>query len=326
MNELISVIIPIYNAEGYLSECLDSVINQTYKSLEIICVNDCSTDKSLKILEEYAKKDNRIIVHNQEQTGGASYARNIGIDISTGNYIYFIDSDDWIDSDYLEKMVSAIEKMGCDVVANKNILTEFPDFSQSYKHPSEKDIPVNSYIDTNSNVQNMVWAVWNKIYKSSFIKNNNIKFPVGYIVEDIFFHYATFAATDKLYYIAGPYYHYRHRVDSISTTQDDVGVNNIKVLSLIYDYFAENNLLEKNMKIYSTFSWYCIKNKQIYDEYKKYFCKVIKYLNSHKEIYNEMDLYFANNVVNSTDYDDYVSKYPQSAVLSYIRRKKCLSK
>ena len=94
--EKISVIIPVYNVEKYLKRCLDSVINQTYKNLEIILVDDGSTDNSGKICDEYAKNDKRIIVIHKEN-GGVSVARNIGLDICTGDYVNFIDSDDWID-------------------------------------------------------------------------------------------------------------------------------------------------------------------------------------------------------------------------------------
>ena len=91
----ISVIIPVYNAEKFLSRCLDSVINQTHENLEIICVNDESTDGSLEILQEYAAKDSRVIIENQKNQG-APVARNRGIEIATGEYIHFVDADDWL--------------------------------------------------------------------------------------------------------------------------------------------------------------------------------------------------------------------------------------
>lgn len=117
----VSVIIPIYNVDQYLTKCLESVINQTYKNLEIICVNDCSSDNSYTILEEYFQKDNRIKIIYREKNGGLSAARNSGLDVATGEYIYFIDSDDWIGLDYIDGMVKAIEKANTDIVLNTNI-------------------------------------------------------------------------------------------------------------------------------------------------------------------------------------------------------------
>lgn len=118
----VSIIIPIYNVEQYLAQCLDSVINQTYKNIEIICVNDCSLDNSFRILDEYSKNDKRIKIINRENNGGLSAARNTGLDNASGKYIYFLDSDDWIDLDYIEKMLNAAIKNDVEVVLNTNII------------------------------------------------------------------------------------------------------------------------------------------------------------------------------------------------------------
>ncbi len=111
----ISVIIPIYNSEKYLSECLESIINQTFKDIEIICINDGSKDNSLNILNEYLKKDNRIIIVNQKNSGVSS-ARNKGIRLSTGDFISFIDSDDYLDLNVYEKCVQRIIRDNSDII------------------------------------------------------------------------------------------------------------------------------------------------------------------------------------------------------------------
>ena len=105
----ISVIIPVYNGEKYLSECLDSLVNQTFKDIEIICVNDCSKDSSLEILNSYAQKDNRIKIINQETNQGQSIGRNIGIQASQGEYIMFIDQDDWYELNTCEEVYNQIK-------------------------------------------------------------------------------------------------------------------------------------------------------------------------------------------------------------------------
>ena len=111
----ISVIIPVYKVEQYLPECLDSIINQTYKNLEIICIDDGSPDNSGKILDEYASKDNRIRVIHKEN-GGISSARNAGLDIATGDWISFVDSDDWLDINTYEKLLSSADEANTDIV------------------------------------------------------------------------------------------------------------------------------------------------------------------------------------------------------------------
>ena len=107
----ISVIIPVYNVEQYLGHCLDSVINQTYKNLEIICVNDASTDRSPLILEEYSKKDSRIVIVNNAKNSRLGPTRNHGMEYATGDYVHFLDSDDWLEPDAYEKLVNTIEKI-----------------------------------------------------------------------------------------------------------------------------------------------------------------------------------------------------------------------
>ncbi len=114
---IITIIIPVYNTEQYLRECLDSIINQTFKDFECICINDCSTDNSSTILEEYAQKDDRFIVVKLQENKGQGNARNEGIKIARGKYITFVDSDDWVTKDYLEVLYNTIEKYNTDFVA-----------------------------------------------------------------------------------------------------------------------------------------------------------------------------------------------------------------
>ena len=114
MTEKITVIVPVYNVENYLNKCLDSLINQTYKNLEIIVINDGSTDNSGIICQEYAQKDNRII-YVEKENGGQSEARNMGLDRMTGSYVTFVDSDDWVESDYVETLYQKITEYQTDI-------------------------------------------------------------------------------------------------------------------------------------------------------------------------------------------------------------------
>ena len=118
----ISVIIPVYNTEKYLRQCLDSVVNQTLKDIEIICINDGSTDNSLQILNEYASSDNRIKLINLIANKGVSFARNFGIRLSKGRYIGFVDSDDWIDLSFYENLYLTTKKQDSDIIAAKTIV------------------------------------------------------------------------------------------------------------------------------------------------------------------------------------------------------------
>jgi len=112
----VSIIVPIYNVEPYLHRCLDSLVNQTLKDIEIICINDCSPDNSLDILKEYAEKDERINIINFEKNQGVSVARNTGIEIAKGEYIGFVDSDDYVDLDFYEKLYKKARETDADMV------------------------------------------------------------------------------------------------------------------------------------------------------------------------------------------------------------------
>ncbi|WP_157159380.1 glycosyltransferase family 2 protein [Brachyspira pilosicoli] len=117
----VSIVVPVYNVENYLRECLESIINQTLKEIEIICIDDCSTDNSYSILEEYSKKDDRILLIKNPKNMGVSYSRNIGIKESKGEYIGFIDSDDYISKDYYENLYNTAKKYNSDVVNTLNV-------------------------------------------------------------------------------------------------------------------------------------------------------------------------------------------------------------
>ncbi|MEI0489937.1 glycosyltransferase family 2 protein [Brachyspira pulli] len=190
----VSIIIPIYNAEQYLEECLNSVVNQTLKEIEIICINDCSTDSSLKILEEYAKKDNRIkIFHTEKSSGGPATGRNMGIEKSSGEYIAFIDSDDYIDQRFYEELYKTAKKYNADIINNLNIIEYYENgkYKNCFCHINNYDkkakleykIIFNKNAIMEHNKFFLGWVIWNKLYKKSFIIDNNMKFiiaPSGY--------------------------------------------------------------------------------------------------------------------------------------------------
>ena len=176
----ISVIVPVYNVEQYLPQCLDSIINQTFKDIEIICINDGSTDNSGKILEQYAQKDDRIKVIHQENKG-ISMVRNIGVEATTGEWISFIDSDDYIDKDFYKTLLSAAQKSGADVVqCGYNIFDD-----KTKKTCFTTPVIASNFQDVIQNFNR--GYVWNKIWKSDLIKHNSLKFYPGIYIEDILF-------------------------------------------------------------------------------------------------------------------------------------------
>ena len=169
----ISVIVPVYNVEDYLKECLDSIINQTLKEIEILCIDDCGTDNSIDILREYSKKDNRIKIISHKENKGLGPARNTGINEAKGEYISFIDSDDFISKDYYENLYNTAKKYDSDIVNTLNIKfyknKKLRKFIYTF---NEKEFESTWNLNDIENVYSdkaIVPYVWNKLYKTSFL-------------------------------------------------------------------------------------------------------------------------------------------------------------
>ncbi len=320
----ISVIIPVYNTGKYLPECLDSVLNQTLDDIEIICVDDASGDNSFEIITDYAQKDSRIKYKKFEKNKGVSAARNYGIDVAEGEYLYFFDSDDRIQNSYLEQMLKAIEETNSDIVINRNMYTVVNGkrYLWDFQQGMADKIPDNTYLDIKKDTHNVFSGASSKLFRHSLIKQHNLRFPEGYNYEDLFFHYAAVPFANKIYFFKGAEYFYRKTEGSVSSNMAHEGEKVIKTQGLVYDFYERHNLLDKGIKIYNTMPIFNIKDEQTYIAYKSYFKKAGEYiLNS--DIYNDMDKFFCANILSSKDYKDYIEKYPANAVISYIRRKKC---
>ena len=223
---LVSVIIPIYNTEDYLREALDSVINQTYKDIEIICINDGSKDNSFKIMEEYAQKDNRIIIHSQENKGLPA-TKNVGVSLAKGKYITFVDSDDTISPNTLETSVKFAEETNCDVVIN-------------YLHLTNK---------YTGNIINRPWlGAPQPFLKKEVFEKFRIKFDEDLTTgEDIIFGHKLLALTDKVALNPNSFYFYRVREGQMTDKKNDSKfVFYVEQwLTKIEDFYNEYNLWEK---------------------------------------------------------------------------------
>ncbi len=213
MNPLISVIVPIYKVEDYLCRCIDSILHQTYSNIEIILVNDGSPDNCPAICNEYAVKDNRIKVVHKEN-GGLSDARNAGMREATGEYISFVDSDDYISSDYLETLLNTIIAENSDIVECG--VVKFYEDNNFDKYSDNLNVinfstadGLSSLIEENHFHQH----VWNKLYKASLVLDT--PFVVGKLNEDEFWTYQVFGQAKKVTKINKTMYYYFQRNNSI---------------------------------------------------------------------------------------------------------------
>lgn len=215
---LVSIIVPVYKVEPYLRRCLDSIVNQSYANLEIIIIDDGSPDACPQICDEYANKDNRIVVVHKKN-GGLSDARNAGLDICKGEYISFIDSDDYVDSNYIESLIEPTEKKSYDF-----IIADYLSSNEKVEPPhlSCKEGPIQSsptIISTYCSQQYPPCA-WAKLYKHSFLDNNHFRFQKGLLFEDQLWSCALACSAKNIYIIHKQIYHYTIRADSIMQSSD----------------------------------------------------------------------------------------------------------
>lgn len=283
MEPLISIIIPVYNAEKYLMECIESVICQTYRNLEILLIDDGSKDDSFKICDEYAQKDKRIKVVHKEN-GGVSSARNLGLDLANGEYITFVDSDDMVDKKYVECLYKEIEKNKSDLV-----FCGYGMYNGSKLKPIKEEIPQTLKVDFYSNSfiefccrilsrNNSIFAsVWRVLYQKKIVAqirfNENIK-----VSEDMVFILCALKNATTIASIEIPLYLYRVNEESVTHN---------------YKY----NFLKSQLALYDEIKEFCgyFENKKI----KRYFEVFIAYLCYHSfsnEIKNRGNSLFKKNI------------------------------
>lgn len=247
----LSVIVPVYNSEKYLSECLDSILNQTYTDIEIICVNDGSTDNSAKILEEYAKKDSRIRIITQENKGVAT-VRNVGLQNAQGEYITYVDDDDIIENNTYEEALKYINEadlvhFGIKVFGDSNYAQRRDD-DNYYKIKYKGLQKLNRKIILNSDA-----SVCNKIFKKSIIEENNIVFPDGLNYEDAEFYLKYISCVKTAYYIDKYFYRYRRSGNSIMSDTfkgTEKAIHHLYIIKNIFAFWLNNHYIDNNEKLF----------------------------------------------------------------------------
>ena len=234
----VSVIVPFYNVEGYIEKCLDTLVNQTLEDIEIILVNDGSKDNSIliakKFLENYPKK----IVYLEKENGGLSDARNFGIPYAKGEYIAFLDSDDYVEKNMYEEMYNLAKKENSDMV-QCNFYWEYIDKNKKkigdmQKYSNKKELITRGRVEA-----------WNKLIKREILENEEIRFPKGLRYEDVEFTYKLAPYLEKVSFIDKPFIHYIQRQNSISNSQNERTAEIFDILDNVIKYYKEKNIYEE---------------------------------------------------------------------------------
>lgn len=286
----VSVILPVYNVGKYLRQSLDSLINQTLKEIEIICVNDGSVDDSYEILEEYREKDSRIkVIHKENKGTGA--ARNDGLRIATGECIGFVDPDDWVKPNMFERLYNLIKEKDLDIAMC------MPD---GYDEKNAVNAPFPYFVD--ANFENIIddrtfnWrdlspfsypmCVWNKLYTKELFDKHNIEFAEGLDFEDHKVIFGTLLTAEKIFFIREKLYVYRfNREGSVLTDNNRRLIDHIEIFNIVENLMKETNtfnLLREDFltyKIHNILYYYSMIKEEFKSEYYENMIKSIKDMN-----------------------------------------------
>ena len=270
MSSKISIIVPVYNVEPYLKKCLNSLLAQTYRDLEIILVDDGSPDICGQICDDYASRDSRIrVIH--KTNGGLSDARNAGLEIATGDYIGFVDSDDWIEPDMFEYLLDGLLKTNsnisiCNVINSEDrraVIKKTP-----YKVYSREEALYELLSDRMENY------AWNKLYARSLW--NDVRYPKGRNFEDVLTIYKTFMRADKIVQLPDAKYNYRIRSNSISGTRDFA--NRIQIYTAFCDRYREAAPILPQFR------------ESLFFRIRRYFCHEVSYRILHDKENRELNM------------------------------------
>lgn len=243
-NVKVSVIVPVYNTYNYLTKCLNSLVSQTLEDIEIVIVNDGTKDDSQEIIDKFAIKYPNKIKAFQKENGGLSSARNFGIKEATGEYIGFVDSDDYVSCDMFEKLYNKAKLNDFDIV---ECGLKFV-YEKDRKEKKAKQIPLIETMDKDKIKEHMTVmypVVWNKIYKSEIIKKNNILFKEGVWYEDVEWTLRLYSKVNKISFVKDEMYYYLQRKDSISYTYNEKLYDLINNMDSVITYFEDQDIYKE---------------------------------------------------------------------------------
>ena len=319
----VSVIIPVYNTEKYIERCLLSVTRQTHKNLEIICVNDATQDHAMEIVQKFAQSDPRIQIVIRGKNEGPSAARNSGFKVATGEYVYYIDSDDWIDENYLEILLQQALQHKTDIVLNNHIISEYEDGRQEdyYWGPYDKKIPQGEFLSREDAINNTPCMVWCHLYKRSFLVQHQLSFPEGYLNEDTYYHVITTLYADNVFAFYGPAaYHYLQRDYSIMGKLHKKGrpLAYVKIIKLMCDFFKEHPEFHRYpIKMVGATRFESIDSQEMF-AISKSICEFVHTnLRSRQHLYSGMELFYIQAVLESKDFAELKSKYPKGLRVAF---------
>lgn len=294
MNPKVSIVMAVYNVEKYIKQSLDSAINQTFKDIEIICIDNNSSDNTVRILKEYAQKDSRITIIENENNLKQGLARNQGIQIAKGEYICFLDGDDWYDLSFVEKLYSKSKKDDSDIticcwLPYDNVSKKL-NYSHVYSQLKQISEELNDRAFSWREIaqDSVFWqssVPWDKMYKKTFLLEKDVKFPDGVFFEDNVFVYDAIFKSEKMSILRKNLVFYRtNRKNAVTNRNNKTFFDYLKIFNLIEENLKKINLYDEmkyaflNYKIISLYWWYMkigfIYKREFFNKIKEDFKKI----------------------------------------------------
>ena len=273
-NPVFSIIVPFYNVENYIVECLRSILNQTFKDFEVLCVDDCGVDSTSKFVDVIAQEDKRIKIIKHKKNKGLGAARNTALKKAKGKYIVCVDSDDYVTNDLLENIYDKFHKYNTEVVWFTTDM--FYNSNQETKeHGAFRNLYSlnDGFLNVNEkNIIDFPLVSWNKAYNREFLLKNKIFWTEGKCFEDVEFFWKVHTKINQVYFINKPLYTYRRRVGSICCDNEKF-VANISdlfdVTTLVYNYLVKENLFVKYKTQFLRYIFDVLINKRVNKNYSK---------------------------------------------------------
>ncbi len=280
----ISIIMPVYNSEKYMDKSISSILNQTLEDIELICINDCSSDDSLGKLKAFQKRDKRIKIASNKKNVGPGEARNVGMKKAKGEYVCFVDSDDWLELNACDILYKKAKKENADIVFIKPKLVFTNKVILDKRLLTVKDLESKTIVFRKTLRRKVAWAPWSKMVKRELILKNKIKFPSIHVAEDMDFSYRVIFSANKIVCVDEYLYNYYLRENSLMayTSAKRRIENYFESIKLLSNFLKENGISKKYKKdffYFKLYSYLAISGVMLYSKEKidrKKYRKMIK--------------------------------------------------
>lgn len=266
----ISVLVPVYNVEPYLAQCLESICSQSFRDIELVCVDDASTDGSLSILRDFAEKDPRIKVIQAPGNGGLSRARNLAIRHAEGEYVMLVDADDWLEAGILQEMWDKARTLDADklICGFRYYYEDDPEREDQFL-PQDTALPGTGWIPcTPATIGQVHHGAGGMMIRRSLVEQHEIRFPEGVACEDLYFHYAVFPRCKRACVVQRPSYVYRKRSGSITSGfasgNSRQSLDYLTVARLILEDWKRSGVLEEYRTAFLKMLVMCVRNIRKY--------------------------------------------------------------